>query len=353
MLKNRATLQDLRFLLLAGLLILLVRDPAVAIGTPDDPCITAIPIAVNSHFRSLAYDEAQPQLFRLAVPSSGILTLEVIPSSPGEAEPRIGLFSSSCDERTQLDRDFMDGDFRYLAPAATTLVAEIRIPRIYYFHVGSADPAQRLGSYKIHVGFLTSFDDESSLALPSFFKTADGSSSPPVGDGPGESMQNEDDEEPSEEWEIDLPPALAPPEDFLVSVPCPYHVLRSFESSALWLNDEDDDFPDGLLCATALRLGPSVEIGGVLQNAWGDDADTFSFVLSRLRTVVIETLGDTDTAGGLYNSLGQRLAADDDGGRGDNLRIVRNLPRGRYFVRVAGADAAEGPYRLKIVTLDW
>ncbi len=118
---------------------------------------------------------------------------------------------------------------------------------------------------------------------------------------------------------------------------------------------EVDDHGDSFTCATFLMPGRAVS--GELGNGWGDDVDTFHFVLggspgADLRTVVIETAGGIDTAGGLYDQAGQRLDVNDDGGRGDNFRIVRSLRPGAYYVRVAGRHAAEGPYTLRVGTLN-
>ena len=52
-----------------------------------------------------------------------------------------------------------------------------------------------------------------------------------------------------------------------------------------------------------------------------EDVDIYTFTLTRQRTVRIETHGETDTVGGLYDDRGHRLAFDDDGGEGDNFRM--------------------------------
>ena len=107
-----------------------------------------------------------------------------------------------------------------------------------------------------------------------------------------------------------------------------------------------DDHSDSLLCATATGLGRSLR--AEIDNGWGDDHDVFAFELSAPRTVRIETSGDTDTFGGLYDHLGQRLATADDGGNGDNFRLAKTLQPGLYFVRVEGSLGTRGAYQLTI-----
>ena len=112
-----------------------------------------------------------------------------------------------------------------------------------------------------------------------------------------------------------------------------------------------DDHADTITGATPLEISGAV--AGEIANAWGDDADVFSFDLAEERIVVVETRGTTDTIGGLLDASGRLLAVDGDGGPGGNLRLARALLPGRYFIRVEGSQGAEGPYTLTLETLSW
>ena len=79
------------------------------------------------------------------------------------------------------------------------------------------------------------------------------------------------------------------------------------------------------------------------------DEDYFSFTLSGAVDFVIETTGTTDTVGWLYDSGGNQLATNDDGGTRTNFRITQTtLSAGTYYVRVEGYSVSIGPYTLRL-----
>jgi hypothetical protein len=83
-----------------------------------------------------------------------------------------------------------------------------------------------------------------------------------------------------------------------------------------------------------------------------EDTDWFSFSISQLTVVSIETRGELDTLMSLRDSLGNDLFNDDDGGSGGNARVVADLVEGTYFLEVTGYDESEeGPYSLSVQTL--
>jgi hypothetical protein len=106
------------------------------------------------------------------------------------------------------------------------------------------------------------------------------------------------------------------------------------------------DQGDTLFCAAPLTSG--VTAYGALASADDDDDDYFTFVLSSVKTVVIESSGSVNTFGSLYDADGILIANSDDDGDGDNFRLVRSLTAGRYFVRVEGVSGAEGSYDLDL-----
>jgi Bacterial pre-peptidase C-terminal domain len=113
---------------------------------------------------------------------------------------------------------------------------------------------------------------------------------------------------------------------------------------------ETDDHADDPLCATAIDLDGhddgDIDDGG----SNDDDEDFFTFVLTAGTTVDIESSGDLDTFGSLYDESGALLETDDDDGTGDNFFIERTLAAGRYYVRVEGVDGAEDSYGLEVTT---
>ena len=111
---------------------------------------------------------------------------------------------------------------------------------------------------------------------------------------------------------------------------------------------DGDPYGDTFACATDLRRRAK----GQLNNGWGDDVDVFRFRLRGWQTVEILTEGGVDTHGELYDSAGQRLTAVDEGGEGDNFRLVRTLGPGIYFVRVEGVAGSTGAYSLEVLKLD-
>jgi hypothetical protein len=107
---------------------------------------------------------------------------------------------------------------------------------------------------------------------------------------------------------------------------------------------ETDDHRDSPLCATAIGLGGGQN--GQIDGA--DDEDWFTVVLAAQSSVEIETTGDVDTYGSLYDAAGQRLEIDDDDGTDGNFRIARTLGPGRYYVRVERASGEDESYELAL-----
>ena len=101
--------------------------------------------------------------------------------------------------------------------------------------------------------------------------------------------------------------------------------------------------------STPLTLGASV--AGRIDS--GDDRDVFRLDLSTAGSIAdiwIYTTGDTDTLGGLYDSTGQVIAANQDSliiGRWENFHLRVSLTNGTYYIRVfGGTETVTGNYRL-------
>ena len=112
---------------------------------------------------------------------------------------------------------------------------------------------------------------------------------------------------------------------------------------------QGDDHGDTQQTATVVRL-PSTTRGELEVS---DDADFFRFELRSPATLTVYTTGSTDTVGSLQGpglGVGSRVESDDDGGSGDNFRIVMSgaLP-GTYYVGVTGFFSfSVGDYELHV-----
>ncbi|MCB4752675.1 MAG: PPC domain-containing protein [Sulfurovum sp.] len=106
-----------------------------------------------------------------------------------------------------------------------------------------------------------------------------------------------------------------------------------------------DDHGNSMNAATTTRLNGrisgSIEVAG--------DEDWFKVVMPRTGILMIQTLGQTDTVGYLYNADGSQIAADNNGGSGHNFLIIRSVAAGTYYVRVKHPSSSGiGTYWLDI-----
>ena len=106
-----------------------------------------------------------------------------------------------------------------------------------------------------------------------------------------------------------------------------------------------DDHGDGFGTATAVSI-PSTT-GGELEE--GGDRDFFQFEVATAGTLTVETKGDTDTFGTLFDGDEASLETDDDGGADTNFRIEREVGAGTYYVEVEGySSSVTGAYELEL-----
>ncbi len=341
--------RDVKSVVIACLLI--ITSPLYA----DDACTSATFMELDSSLRSHV-GRGGPFLVELEAPAAGILSVDASAPLAPAAEPGIVVtlvcLPESASEPIAIER------------SASHLILAVDAAGPYVFRVASQDPRRLPGELKLRSAFVA--DDAAGGFVPCFGKDGedeevieiDGFASP---SGPFLAKDGEDEEV----IEIDGSPfAGGSPcfgkdgEDEEVieidgfAAPDPSRSLLS-KLDQLCRQGEVDDHGDSFTCATFLRPGRAVT--GEIGNGWGDDVDTFHFILGALPeadlwTVTIETFGDVDTVGGLYDRSSQRLDAADHSGRGDNFRIVRSLSPGAYYVRVEGREGAEGPYALSVAT---
>ena len=114
-----------------------------------------------------------------------------------------------------------------------------------------------------------------------------------------------------------------------------------------------DDYGNTRASATPVTIG--MPIDGEIDP--GTDIDYFSIQVSStdltgvdFLTLTASTTGDVDTMGTLYDSSGNELASDDNGGTGMNFELsTRVATAGTYYVRVAGSDT--GMYSLTVTSM--
>ncbi len=124
-----------------------------------------------------------------------------------------------------------------------------------------------------------------------------------------------------------------------------------------WLGESDTHtytFPsdEGNSMAAATRVALDRLISSKIFPSF--DVDYYRFELKQAGEVTVETFGDLDTIGYLYDSAGELIAENDESIDNDgNFRITRGLLPGVYFCAVKGAEDEVGDYDLKITREPW
>ncbi len=314
--KYRMTAPEVfRPVLFACILAVTSAGYAGSVEGSDDTCSGATPVDLNSSLRGYGDKPGESFFVKLEIPSTGLLSVAVAVPGTATAEPKLGFVGPGCGVPEVASEPVV------LERSATHLVLVAQHSGPYVFRVASQDPLLPLGELKLRTGFVP---DAATRRL-----------SPKGG-------------EDEEEIEIEPDPLIYAGQG----------ESRSLHSKLdeLCRRGEVDDHGDSFTCATL--LSPGQDMVGEIRNGWGDDGDVFLFTLgsshgTKLWTLKIETTGDLDTFGGLYDRSGQRLEKGDGGGGGDNFRIVRTLGPGTYFVRVEGRDGAEGLYALRVEASPW
>jgi hypothetical protein len=119
-----------------------------------------------------------------------------------------------------------------------------------------------------------------------------------------------------------------------------YRFRASFEAAV-----EDTTEPnDSIEQATPLRPG-SGPVSGSFRNR--DDVDFYKLEIPEPgRRLTIYTESRIDTLLSLYDSTGELLDEDDDGGEGGNARISRDVNAGTVYIKARGYDGSRGNYSL-------
>jgi len=96
----------------------------------------------------------------------------------------------------------------------------------------------------------------------------------------------------------------------------------------------------------AYEIGSDESVPVMNRTLDNDDEDFFLLVPANDGQLIVETTGGTDTFMEFYDAgTRQKLADDDDGGRGSNARIRYNVQAGkRYIAKVSGYEGEAGSY---------
>ena len=109
-----------------------------------------------------------------------------------------------------------------------------------------------------------------------------------------------------------------------------------------------DDHGDTFDTATAVSI-PSTTPGVLEEGKQDGDRDYFRVVVAEAGILTVETAGNTDTYGTLFDNTRAELATNDDGGSGSNFWIERQVQAGTYYVEVRGfRPSTTGAYELRV-----
>jgi hypothetical protein len=245
----------------------------------------------------------------LTLASPGTLLVEALAAMSSPAEPRLDVYADEPGE-----------SLHWPLRQAAGGVVEVVAAGNYRVCVQAQDSERELGSVRITTGFAAS------ALLKDGDPTEDEPDPDPLLSDPGcRAASFSKDGDPTEDEPDPDPLTSAPGSDA--------KICRQLAR---------DDHSDVLTCASLLRPGASTR--AELSDGWNEDYDVFFFILNELRTVRVATTGAA-TFGVLLDGQGQRLRAD----TGDeDLRLVKTLGPGLYYVRVTGG---EGAYELSLTVL--
>ena len=114
-------------------------------------------------------------------------------------------------------------------------------------------------------------------------------------------------------------------------------------------DDSGDDHGNSIEEATLIYHGNSI----AAEIETGGDSDYFRIDLTEPSLILAYTSSALDSYGWLYDASGERLARNDDGGEGANMRMTKaDLPPGSYYIAVAGLNSqVSGSYFLTVKIL--
>ena len=249
------------------------------------PCPHAAHLPLESTvYRSAEGTATTHGIYRLSIPTGGVLDLAIVEAADAPAPIRIQPLRSVC----------FPGSFSILDQSPQSLRLWIPDAMDLHLNVAPEDPRFELGDFAVH----TFFDPEV------------------------EEFPEDRGTDPIEDDEVS---GFTTGSSYLRS-PC-----RSV----------DDDHSDLPSCGSPLRVGePSF---GVIDNRWGVDADVFTVALDKQTTLSFDIQGDPGIQVILFDAAGQRLTTWSAGewfrtlGPGHfHLRVVGAEPWGAYRLWLRG-----------------
>ncbi len=251
------------------------------------------------------------ECFQAFLTASGEMRIDVTSVDPDGADARL---------------DFFSGEARLRHATATSLAVDVHSAGDAEVCVRVQDPRRVLPEYKLRVAF-------TAVAESKDGDPAEEEIDPDPKDG-----------DPAEE-EIDPDPVVLLPDDNACRFP------------------RSDDHGDVRSCATPLEIGTPLRgtsIHGELANCWGDDEDTFVFVVGPAERPTVAVTVEAEKPvpgvawfGEILDANGNRLAFD-AGDSDAGVRLVKTLTGPSvYYVRVhGGVQRTSGAYRLTLIEID-
>lgn len=313
--------------LVITLLIIFLTVSAPVSAAVDARCERAFTVGTKDVLRGEGYGGDTP--VRIDVEQPGIVTLEVTAAMDGSIEPKLGTLPCGATAP--------GGVATLLSRSAKRMILAVHAPGTCFLRVAAQDPRQSLGSFRLTTGFSPRVPTVASLYTHVVNPDPDKKNfaEDPVADT---HVVNPDPDSPLSATAAELDTHVVNPDP-------------DGRSPAGCWSPIEDDHGDTAGCATAVQLNSTIT--GTVDNAWGDDEDVFVFDLTTLCTLHIETTGEVDAVGALYDQAGHRLTMANGDDQDAGLRMAATLVPGRYMLRLGGRLGSEGSYAISVWTSEW
>ena len=349
-----------------AVVFLAATSPGLAIDSTAG-CAAAAALEPNGLVRGWA--DAEAELFRLDLPSAGLVTLDVMTPRVEENPVKLELSSNVCaggnpGKGTVVERSAGHLVLAMRGPGTLWLRAATRVPGRYKLFTSFVEARLHEETFAVEASRgdrrlsvrQTSFLAPSSLAPPqtaiagALVKNDQETVDPDPNTVTAPSrllvglVRLNDAAEKNEQETVDPDPNTNP----LTSGPGESRLRRDYlfhYEGVCGPAGKDDDHGDTPTCATPLWIDQAgrapVRITGDIGNGWGDDVDLFLLTPSEVMSVEVTVRSDAGASAVLYNRSGQQLAA--------GARTI-TLEPDRYYVRIEGA---EGAYELIVTARSW